>query len=169
VLYFAYGSNLHPHRLKARAQAACLLSAATLPGHRLRFHKRGADGSGKCDCVPAGASHCVHGALYALTDRCLAALDRVEGPGYRKMAVQVTTRFGVLEAFTYRAREGWIDPGLRPFHWYLELVLAGTRFHGFPEPYRARIAKVPAARDPDRIRAEQHARLLETIRPTLPQ
>jgi len=163
-LYFAYGSNLHPRRLCARAPEATLISAATLPGFRLRFHKRGADGSGKCDCAAADGSYSVHGALYELTPACLTRLDAVEGPGYHRHPVQVTTDFGVIEAFTYRARPDWIAPALRPFHWYRELVLAGARFLGFPETYRRAIEAVPTRDDPDAERAAQHAALLEAVR-----
>lgn len=164
MLYFAYGSNLHPRRLGARAPAAVPLSPATLPGSRLAFHKRGADGSGKCDCVPADPTHCVHGMLYALTQDCLARLDRAEGPGYRRQRVRVTTRFGVLDAFLYRAREEWIEPELRPFRWYRELVLQGARFLGFPAGYLSAIEAVRAQEDPDAERAARHADLLEAIR-----
>jgi hypothetical protein len=166
LLYFAYGSNLHPRRLSARAPAARLVSAATLPRFQLRFHKRGGDGSGKCDCVPGGETHVVHGAVYELSPECLDRLDAAEGPGYRKCPVRVKTRFGALEAFTYRARPDWITPTLLPFRWYRQLVLAGVRFHGFPAGYRRVIEAVPAREDPDAERAAEHAALLEAIRRT---
>ena len=49
LLYFAYGSNLHPERLRERVPSAESLGVARLEAHVLRFHKRGRDGSGKCD------------------------------------------------------------------------------------------------------------------------
>ena len=48
-LYFAYGSNLHPARLAARTPSCHALGRAVLARHVLRFHKRGRDGSAKCD------------------------------------------------------------------------------------------------------------------------
>ena len=38
-LYFAYGSNLHPPRLRARTPSARALGRADLEGYRLLFHK----------------------------------------------------------------------------------------------------------------------------------
>ena len=55
LLYFAYGSNLHPTRLGDRAPSVELVGTAVLEGHALRFHKRGADGSGKCNALATGS------------------------------------------------------------------------------------------------------------------
>jgi len=49
--YLAYGSILHPLRLGERISSAQLCGVTTLRGYRLAWHKRGADGSGKCDLV----------------------------------------------------------------------------------------------------------------------
>ena len=55
MLYFAYGSNLSSARMAARVPSARVVARAQLPGHALRFHKVGRDGSAKCDactCPP---------------------------------------------------------------------------------------------------------------------
>ena len=66
--YFAYGSNMHPARLKARLpNILCISGIFTLPGHTLRFHKVGKDRSAKCDAFYTGnkADH-VLGVLYEI-------------------------------------------------------------------------------------------------------
>ena len=48
MLYAAYGSNLHPGRLRKRVPSADLVGCAKIEGWSLNFNKRGKDGSGKC-------------------------------------------------------------------------------------------------------------------------
>jgi len=51
MLYAAYGSNLHPDRLKQRVPSARLCGPSVVEGWGLRFHKRGQDESSKCDMI----------------------------------------------------------------------------------------------------------------------
>ncbi|MFM1891719.1 MAG: hypothetical protein RLZ44_796, partial [Pseudomonadota bacterium] len=82
LLYLAYGSNLLPARLQARVPSARVRGTACLPSWQLRFHKRGRDGSAKCDLVRTGdPSHRVHAAIYVLAARDLPALDQAEDLG----------------------------------------------------------------------------------------
>ena len=67
--YFAYGSNMLTRRLAAvdRAPSARPIAIGTLPGRRLRFHKIGLDGSGKCDAALTGKdSDRIYGVLFEL-------------------------------------------------------------------------------------------------------
>ena len=50
--YFAFGSNLSSPRLLQRLPAASVHCVATLTHHRLRWHKKGRDLSGKCAMDP---------------------------------------------------------------------------------------------------------------------
>ncbi|ROR34287.1 gamma-glutamylcyclotransferase family protein [Inmirania thermothiophila] len=157
--YFAYGSNLHPPRLRARLGAVPVLAAAELPGHRLRLDKRGGDGSGKARPAPDPAGR-VHGLLYRVAAPGLDRLDAIEGPGYRRVRVRVRTLAGEwIVAWTYLARQGWCDPALRPFDWYRDLVLAGARAAAAPAAYLAALAALPVRADPDRARAARHRAL----------
>lgn len=91
-LYFAYGSNMLLARLRERTPSARRVAVARLPGHVLRWHKAGQDGSGKCDVVAvADAAACVHGVLYEIARAEKPRLDRAEslGVGYDEMRVQV--------------------------------------------------------------------------------
>ena len=50
--YFAYGSNMLTRRLTgpSRAPSAVACGIASAPGFVVRFHRIGADSSGKCAC-----------------------------------------------------------------------------------------------------------------------
>ena len=160
VLYFAYGSNLHPARLAARLAAPTLIGTAILDGYTLCFNKRGRDGSGKCTIAPA--ADLVHGAVYALQADDKRTLDAIEGlgAGYDEREVWLA---GHGAAWTYMAAPDAIDGALPPFDWYLALVRAGARFHRFPADCLARLDRIQAVADPDRARADTHARLLDSM------
>ncbi len=161
--YFAYGSNLLPPRLRARTPSCRVAVRATLPGYRLAFHKRGADGSGKGDaCFTGAAQHRVHGVVYEIALEEKAALDRAEGAGYAVRELTVADAQGrSLQAFAYIAEPSHIEPHLQPFSWYRALVLHGARVHGFPADYLAAIEAVTTRVDPDVRRARRAFALLE--------
>ena len=71
---------------------------------------------------------------------------------------------GFGPASTYVAMPDAIAPGLAPFDWYVDLVLAGAEFHGFPDAYRAALAAQCSIPDPDSARAAMHAALLAELR-----
>lgn len=160
MYYFAYGSNMLAERLRRRVPSAEPWTTARLPGHDLRFHKRGADGSGKCDAYATGRpGDEVMGVVYRIAPAELAALDRVEG-GYRRLRLAVAAGRGVSRAFLYVARPVFVDAALSPFVWYQELVVAGARQHALPRPYVRRLAATVAEPDPDPERSRHHRRIL---------
>jgi hypothetical protein len=159
--YFAYGSNMARHRLEARIGPCQTGGHAWLDGYDLRFHKRGRDGSGKCDAYATGdASHRLHGVLFGICATQRAVLHEVEGPGYGVQRMTVTCERRVVEAFLYVARRQAIEDGLRPFDWYQAFVISGARQHDLPVHYVCRLARVVTARDPDRRRADENAAIL---------
>jgi hypothetical protein len=156
VTYFAYGSNLFRPWLRTRAPSAAARGVARLPGHRLCFHKRGSDDSGKCNALATGrGDDVVYGVVFEIDPPDKAGLDRAEGAPrqYREATVHLVTERREIEAFTYLAAPGWVDDGLRPFDWYRDLVVAGAREQGLPAFYVARIEQVGADPDPDPSRA----------------
>lgn len=166
LLYFAYGSNMHPLRLEERIGAHDIVGAARLPGHRLMFHKRGRDGSGKCDAWHTGdPAHVVHGVLYRIGAPQKSLLDRIEGVGrgYEAASVTVHNGQGECRALAYRAQPAHIDPAARPFSWYHALVVHGARYHRLPRSYVDAIAVVEALDDPDTLRQAQHLDLLRGL------
>ena len=135
-LYFAYGSNMSSARLRGRTPSAHPVCIGRLPHHRRLWHKRGSDGSGKCDVVFAGADsdEAVWGVLFEIDEAEKAALHRAEGlgVGYLEKTVAVLTEAGVRHAMTYQAKPGQTDATLRPFAWYKAHVVRGAREHGLP-------------------------------------
>ncbi|WP_417310899.1 gamma-glutamylcyclotransferase family protein [Devosia sp.] len=166
VLYFAYGSNIATARLRQRTPSCLPLGIATLPGHVLRFHKRSADGSGKCNALATSADSQVIGVLYHLEPAELPRLDAAEGvgKGYTRDTVTVVDAAGQhREALTYRAMPGHIDDSLEPYGWYKAYVLAGAREHGLPQDYvETFILPVVATDDPDRARDARERATLES-------
>jgi len=157
IAIFSYGSNLSTARLRARTPSARPVRVAQLRDHVLRWHKRGRDGSGKCDVEPGAGS--VWGVVYEIDRAEKPLLDDAEGlhRGYAERAV-VLEGPGAVRALLYHATD--IERSLRPYHWYKAFVLAGAREHGLPAEYVGAIAAVDSIPDPDRARAERMRRIL---------
>ena len=60
----------------------------------------------------------------------------------------------------YRAQADQLDPGLKPFTWYRDLVVRGAVQHGLPAQYREGIEQVPAITDPDAVREAREREVL---------
>jgi hypothetical protein len=160
VRYAAYGSNLHPVRLTRRVSSARWLGSARVPDLELRFHKRGKDGSGKCNIVAGDGE--VHVAVYEFETAEKWKLDGIEGlgRGYEEAALAVT---GFGTCFTYMAADTHINEALEPFGWYKRLVLLGCEFNGFPAAYIERIRAIAHTVDPEQARRAENLRLTEEM------
>jgi Gamma-glutamyl cyclotransferase, AIG2-like len=161
MLYAAYGSNLHPLRLLLRLPDARFAGTAELASHRLCFHKRSQDKSGKCNIVRGDDS--VHIAVYELNGQEKAELDQIEGAGVGYSVEEIgVPRFG--ECFTYIATASYIDDDLRPYSWYKALVLAGCEGLRLPNDYIAMIQRIASIEDPDRARHVNNMKIVEQTR-----
>lgn len=157
LINFAYGSNMCSRRLQQRVPSARALGPGTLAGHRLAWHKKGRDGSAKCDLVETGdPADQAWGVLFVIASAEKPALDRAEGlgHGYLEKTVQIASAGTAVPAFVYCATD--IDTTLRPFDWYRALVLAGAREHGLPLSCVRGIQAVAAVADADIERARRH-------------
>ena len=164
--YFGYGSNMLAARLERRLGSCERLGAASLSGHALRFHKRGGDGSGKCDAFATGAARDrLWGALYRLDDEQFEKLDRIEGPGYARVTVEVCLAGRAIEADLYVTRPEALAPGLPPFDWYKELVLAGARELDLPRDHVDAIEAVRSVPDPDPERTARNRLIRRSAMP----
>lgn len=163
VLCFAYGSNMLPTRIGApdRAPSARVVGIGMLEHHLLTFAKVGADGSGKCQVQASDhAQACVHGVIYALSERDLPALDRAEG-GYERVELMVTQAAQRWRVQVYRALPDRLDPTRKPFDWYHTLVVSGAARARLPEDYLSMLRRQPVIVDPDPERRARHLALID--------
>lgn len=158
LLYFAYGSNLHPNWLRSRTPSAEILGTASVQNLNLHFHKGGVDSSGKCNIVRSdSADDVIHGAVYQFDASEKGVLDVAE-EGYRHERMNVGEYDDVL---VYIAQDG-IDNTLSPYSWYRDIVVAGAQYHAFPEVYIAYIKSFKAIVDPDQERERRHRSIVWT-------
>jgi hypothetical protein len=146
-LYFSYGSNMLTARLKDRCPSARRVALALAKGYDLVFTKRSIDRSAKATLAPADGSHCP-GIIFeiAITER--DALDAFEGADYtRDDAFAVISADGkTCTTTTYLAQES--TDGLRPYDWYLALIIAGGYEHGLDAAYVDRLRRIACVSDP---------------------
>lgn len=154
--YFGYGSNMLTERLRAptRCPGAEPVGVASVDGFRLAFSKYSVrDRSGKATLVP-DANARVYGVVFDIPLSELDALNREEGlnRGYALHEnVAVTLADGsATTARVYLAEKD--DVSLRPFDWYLALVLAGALQHELPAEYAGTIATTVFDKDADAAR-----------------
>ena len=77
--------------------------------------------------------------------------NRPHIPAYdrRLLEVLVESSGDIEEAITYLADVTYIDRDLRPYDWYLALILAGAREHHLPGAYIDRLETIQTATDPN--------------------
>lgn len=153
LLYFAYGSNMLRQRLDARCPHIRPAGIATLADYQLTFDLYSPlDDSGK-GAIEAAPGQVVHGVLWSLPLAELPALDRAEscGQAYDRVQRQVTHADGrALDVTTYLPLR--MRAGLRPWDWYLQLVVAGAEQQRLPADYVAAIRQISVKIDPQQDR-----------------
>jgi len=159
--YLAYGSNLHPLRLKRRVSSARMIGTVELPGYAMSFIKRSKDGSAKCTISRSAGDCLVCAALYSIDRDQLVVLDKCEGlgNGYEHEHITVEVTGVAYQAITYIAAESHVDKSLQPYHWYKGFVMAGMEYHGFPTGCMEAIQAIPSVQDPDVTRRRENEAL----------
>jgi cation transport regulator ChaC len=140
TLYFAYGSNMDRAAMQRRCPGARGLGPAALEGYRFFV---GIDGWGS---VKPSAGDSVHGVLWRLTPRDVAALHAYEllHQGLydvRHLPVRMGTRRLTAMIYLLRRRK----PG-RPKPGYVEMIAAAARAWKLPEPYIRSVERWSASR-----------------------
>jgi len=140
TLYFAYGSNMNRSAMTRRCPGARAIGTAVLEGYRFFV---GLDGWGS---VMPSAGDTVHGVLWQLTPRDIAALHAYEllHQGLYDMR-HLPVRHGGrrMRAMIYLLRRR--APG-KPRPGYVELIAASGRAWKLPEPYIRSIERWSASR-----------------------
>ena len=157
--YFAYGSNMLTTRLKPRCPGVILVGRADAGDTVVEFSKPSIDRSGKATLRQAAGGRAA-GVLFEIPKSELGLLDSHEGvgSGYERrdaFPVRLVDGGEIIQAAAYLATSP--DSSLRPYDWYLALVIAGAQEHGLGDDYLAALRRVAYLADPDdsrRTRAE---------------
>ncbi len=135
MLHFAYGSNMSAALMRRRCPAARVEGCACLPGYRFIVMR-----CGYASVVPTPGS-CVHGVLWRLTPRDVAALntyENLEGGLYRAVTIPVMAPDRRRAALVYVGSDRACG---RPQPGYLEIIIQAARDAGFPAPYVRGLAR----------------------------
>ena len=136
TLYFAYGSNMSRTLMRRHCPAAKEIGTGQLAGFRFLITT-----DGYASIVPK-AGETVHGVLWRLTPRDLAALNAFESLDsglYRRKRLTVETGGERARALVYVARKGGKR---RPMPGYQERLIAAARDWGLPPRYVAELARL---------------------------
>lgn len=131
-LYFAYGSNMLPARLLDRCPSARTIGVGIARDSALEFSKASKDCSGKATLVAAEGAR-VAGVIFEidLAERSELDLHEGLGSGYRRddaLLIDDIARGGTVRTSSYFGTS--LDAQLKPFDWYLAIVIAGANHHG---------------------------------------
>ena len=150
-LYFAYGSNMLTERLAERCSSAKVVGKAFVEDYRIEFTKVSKDGSGKATLQPHYNTK-QHGVLFEIDRSQRQILDRIEGlgVGYKRLELDCVTNCSnltICSAYSYQATD--LNPTLKPFDWYLALVVAGAEQHELPTNYISTLREIKYDTDPE--------------------
>jgi gamma-glutamylcyclotransferase (GGCT)/AIG2-like uncharacterized protein YtfP len=133
--YFAYGSNMNRALMGRHCPRAKEIGTAALAGYRFVITT---DGYASIVLQPGGT---VHGVLWRLTPRDLAALnayESLESGLYRRVTLPVRMAGRQVAAMAYVARS---RAESRPKPGYLDVVLDAARDWRLPERYVHSLAR----------------------------
>jgi gamma-glutamylcyclotransferase len=151
--YFAYGSNMLTEWVKSRCPSAVPVGIAEIIGFSVEFSKRSIDGSGKATLNQSNLDS--FGVVFEIESSDLADLDDHEGKRgggyYRDDNFPVRLVGGnAIHASAYLASKP--EAHLKPYDWYLALVIAGGREHNLNPDYVARFRQAGYEFDHDKDR-----------------
>lgn len=144
-LYFAYGSNMLIERLRSRCNSTQFFGTAIALNYVLSFEKFSTkDGSGKATIIHQDGG-VTPGVIFQINNIDQEILDREEG--FKSAKPSDPERYGrhdnfriqtietneVVFAMTYLANNP--QKGLKPYDWYLALVVAGAEQHKIDPDY----------------------------------
>jgi gamma-glutamylcyclotransferase (GGCT)/AIG2-like uncharacterized protein YtfP len=135
LLHFAYGSNMDVGMMQQRCPGARIEGRAVLRRYRFMIMR-----AGYATVVPAPGG-CVHGVLWRLMPRDLAALNAYEGLDwglYSAVTLPVVTERRRRAALVYVARNRVRGC---PRSGYMELVITAAREVGLPPDYVRSLAR----------------------------
>ena len=159
--YFAYGSNMLTARLQRRCSGAIPVGPAEARDWALEFSKPSFDDSGKATLRQSPRKRAL-GVVFRIPFSELRALDAFEGAGHGyercdTFPVRLVETGELLETTTYLATSS--DTSLKPYDWYLALIVAGAREHQLGANHVRVLQRVKSVIDPNRNRMARHEAL----------
>lgn len=137
MLYFAYGSNMHPGQMQRRCPGARAVGPASLLGWQFIITTRGT-----ANIVPHTSAR-VHGVLWVVTHRHVADLDRWEGISWRNYLRRMTPV--TMVCGTERSANVYVSArhycGSPRADYLHGAVLGGAEAFELPEPYIAELRR----------------------------
>jgi hypothetical protein len=154
MIYFAFGSDLNPSHLIARAPGHRSLGVARLPNYKLVFPRYSRDWAGASASIAPSPNDVVFGALYDLPPDDVPVLHHhkgydPEGPPelnehvFREITVRRMTNSEPMNAWTYLAVPD--NTTALPSRAYLKAMLEGARYHRLPRAYAVVLQAVKTA------------------------
>ena len=129
MYYFAYASNLSRRQMLERCPNSKTKFVATLPNHKLIFSGWSRKWHGGTASIQPTTGEKVIGAVYEVTEVCLANLEKHEGLKYRrKPAIVFTESDESVEVVTFIMREQ--SEETKPTMEYLAIIQQGYRDWG---------------------------------------
>ncbi len=161
---FSYGSNMLSKRIKDRINSYSIIDIGSIKNHKLKFHKKSKDESGKADAFFTGNKEdIIWGVVGEIDENEKQKLDRLEGlgKGYNLKSVIVNmSTSSEIEADIYIADEKFIDSSLEPYDWYREFVLRGSIENSLPKDYIKNIETVSYKIDGNKERSEKNYKII---------
>ena len=163
MLYFAYGSNISETKLKSKDISFINKGMCKLHDCKVFFCKKSKDGSGKATILPH-TNHVICGMLYEIDAANLIKLDKHEGLnyGYTRKTIIVKDEINRdVSCEIYIAEQSYIDFSLKPYSWYVNIIIDGMISNQFFNSYIEEIASVETMDDRDNDRNMKNTMLLK--------
>ena len=157
-------------RIRDRCPSAAFRTLAYAPDFGVSFTKPGIDLSGKATIVASdGSKLAATGAVFEISTSDLDNLNKAEGPGYERhneFRVACLHTGKSITAHTYVAKEHRSQ--LKPYDWYLALVIAGIVEHGLGPNYVSAFRAIKYDIDTDTCRQSRQTAIEELQRAGYP-
>ncbi len=157
-------------RIQDRCPSSTFRTTAHAPGFVVRFTKPSIDLSGKATLVASDRTkHAAIGAVFEISTDDLDSLNKAEGPGYERhndFRVGCLRTGESITTHTYIAKEQHLD--LKPFDWYLALVIAGTIERELDQEYESAFRAIKYDIDTDICRESRQVAIAELQRAGYP-